>query len=432
MIVFQFTATDYAQLMNKNKNRLAIVVALLLLAACSAAPQKAPEEPETSYLVLVSLDGFRWDYDTLTDTPSLDRIARNGMKAERLQPVFPTITFPNHYSIATGVYPWRHGIVGNEFPREADGDWYIYKNRDAVQDGSWYLAEPVWVTAENAGMRSAAFYFVGTEADVGGIRPTYWRNFDADVLPGTRVETVLDWLSLPVSERPRLLTLYFEHVDSAGHWYGPESPENLEMISEIDAQLGRLLDGIAALPHGNRVHVLVVSDHGQSPYCDAEPFVLERWIDLDGVKTVGKGSFVYLYFDEAEDQRPAAVRDTVNENWDCGHAYLPGDLPPEWNAGESPRYPDVFLQSDPGCAVVVDAASLDRLLRGDHGWGPEMPEMGGIFYAIGPRIPAGQRTGVVQTIDVYPMMLEILGLHAPGPVDGDPEALASYLLPVQE
>ncbi|MGD8347424.1 MAG: ectonucleotide pyrophosphatase/phosphodiesterase [Lysobacterales bacterium] len=411
------------------KYRLFALFLLLFLSACAAPPLKKQAAPDTPYLVLVSMDGFRWDYHTLTETPNLDRMASKGMKAEALRPVFPTITFPNHYSIATGVYPWRHGIVANEFPREAGGEWYVYKNRSAVQDGSWYLSEPVWVTAEKAGLRTAAFYFVGTEADIDGVRPADWRSFDAEVPAATRVDTVLGWLSRPEAERPHLVTLYFENVDSAGHWYGPESPENREVMRLLDQQLGRLLDGIAALPHGERVNVLLVSDHGQSAYADREPFILENWIKLDDVKTVGKGAFVYLYYDRSAKNRVKRARDAINGNWDCGRAYLPDELPPSWNAGTSPRYPDLFVQSDPGCAVAVDAKSAERLLKGDHGWSPEMPEMGGIFYAMGPRIPVAARVGVVSVVDVYPMMLEILGLAAPGPVDGDPDVLASRLLP---
>lgn len=409
-----------------------LAAVFFLLASCDATLPNASGQGSRPYLVLVSFDGFRWDYASLTDTPALDRMTRNGLKAEALEPAFPTLTFPNHYSIATGVLPWRHGIVANDFP---DGDgrrWYRYKDRTAVQDGRWYLAEPIWVTAEKAGLRTAAFYFVGTEADVGGVRPGHWRAFDANVPDRARVEQVLDWLAEPEESRPQLITLYFETVDDYGHWYGPDSQQNLAAIRGVDSQLGALLDGIEGLPHGEDVTVILVSDHGQAAYEPLEPFVLDEWIDLEGVTVVSGGPYAFIHFAAPDEKRAIAMRDTVIHNWDCGGAWLPGDMPAVWNAGRSDRYPDLVVLADPGCAVIGTEASRGKITAGDHGWSPLMPEMRGIFYAVGPRIPAGALTGPAHVTDVYPLMLELLGLEAPGPVDGDREALAARLLPEKE
>ena len=407
----------------------ALLLAVLLLAACATTPPNAPERSDAPYLVLVSFDGFRWDYASMTDTPAMDRMAREGLRAEAMQPVFPTITFPNHFSIATGQQPWRHGIVANDFP---DGDkraWYHLKDRTTVQDGRWYLAEPVWVTAEKAGMRTAAYYFVGTEADIDGVRPTHWRSFDADVPGRARVNQVLDWLALPEAVRPHLLTLYFEDVDDHGHWYGPESEENLAAVRRVDTLLGRLLDGIDALPHGDEVHVVLVSDHGQAAYRYGDPLVLNEVFDLGAATVVGSGPYAFVHLPENDAGRAVLMRDAINRRWDCGRAYLPGELPAAWRAGTSERYPELFVQAEPGCGVIATAAAHTTITAGDHGWTPDMPEMHGIFYAMGPRIPAGEVTGVVHATDVYPMLMEILGLQPPGPVDGDPDALASRLLP---
>ena len=166
---------------------------LLLLVASAALAQGSgginlPEHRDKPYLVLVSLDGFRWDYQDLYNTPALDRIAADGVRAERMIPVFPTLTFPNHYSIATGLYPAHHGLIDNTFPNDDLSDWYSIRRREAVQDGAWYAGEPVWVAAEKAGMVTAAYYFVGTEADIQGIPMTYWHTFDASVPGTTRVQ----------------------------------------------------------------------------------------------------------------------------------------------------------------------------------------------------------------------------------------------------
>jgi predicted AlkP superfamily phosphohydrolase/phosphomutase len=417
--------------MNRPRTIAALILfaGLLFATACSTTPPNAPDQVNKPYLVLVSFDGFRWDYASLTDTPAMDSMARNGLKAEALQPAFPTITFPNHFSIATGVLPYRHGIVANDFPSGNGSDWYHYKDRTTVQEGRWYLAEPVWVTAEKAGLRTAAYYFVGTEADVNGIRPSHWRAFDADVPDEERVSQILDWLEMPAETRPHLLTLYFERVDDHGHWFGPESDENLAAIRQVDSLLGDLIHGISELPHGDKVYVLLVSDHGQGAYLRREPFILDDWLDLDGTTVINSGPSAFVHIDGDDTARAAAMRDVINGNWDCGSAYLPGELPPSWNAGSSPRYPDLFVQADAGCGVIISEANRHKITAGDHGWGPDVPEMRGIFYATGPRIPAGTSTGVVHVTDVYPMMLDILDLKAPGPVDGDPEALASSLLP---
>ena len=196
----------------------------------------APAQRDKPYLILISIDGFRWDYQALYKTPALDRLAAGGVRAESLQPVFPTLTFPNHYSIATGLYPANHGIVANDFPDPDSGDWYQYKTARIVQQGRWYGGEPIWVAAEKSGMVAAAFFFVGTEADIGGIKPTYWNRFDANISGSRRVAQVLKWLAMPIETRPHLITLYFEHVDNDSHQYGVGSKESIAEIKRVDRQ----------------------------------------------------------------------------------------------------------------------------------------------------------------------------------------------------
>jgi predicted AlkP superfamily pyrophosphatase or phosphodiesterase len=388
----------------------------------------APDPHDKPYLVLVSIDGFRWDYPGLYETPALDRIAARGLKAAAMQPVFPTLTFPNHYSIATGLPPAQHGLVANEFPGDDGQRWYHYKDRSTVQDGSWYQAEPIWVTVERAGMLSAAFYFVGTEADVAGIRPTHWRAFDAAVSGDDRVAQVLDWLAEPADQRPHLVTLYFDDVDDNTHQHGPGSPESRAAIRRVDRQLGLLLDGIQALPHGDRVYLLLVSDHGMAAYrSDDEPLVLDRVVDLAGVRAVDGGPYTYLYFDADARARIEATRDAINAAWSCGRALTAADTPAAWQVTANPRFPDLFVQADPGCAVISSCSKRHKITPGDHGWAPEMPEMQGIFYALGPGISAGSRAGVVHVTEVYPLMLAILGLDDPRRVRGGSGPLSALL-----
>jgi predicted AlkP superfamily pyrophosphatase or phosphodiesterase len=396
----------------------------------SADRENAPGQLDKPYLVLVSLDGFGWNFTDLCATPAFDRIAAQGLKAEALQPVFPTLTFPNHYSIATGLLPRNHGIVANSFRHEDGQQWYHYKDRTAVQDGRWYRAEPIWVTAEKHGMLSAAFFFVGTEADVGGVRPTHWRAFNAGISGTERVDQVLDWLGKPAEVRPHFITLYFEQVDDETHNHGAGSEQSIEAIRLVDGYLQRLMDGILRLSHGDRVYVLLVSDHGMAGYReDVPPLVLDEIVDLDGVRTVEGGPFVYLHLENKDQKRAAALKDEINRQWSCGRALRPADAPAAWHIDDSGLWPDLIVQAEPGCAVVSSDSQMHKMSAGDHGWAPEYRDMSGIFFAQGPRIPAGARPGVVQVTDIYPLMLRLLELPAPGPIDGDEESLTSLLLP---
>ena len=267
--------------------------------------------------------------------------------------------------------PQHHGIVANTFPDDNRERWYSLYDRTTVEDGSWYLAEPAWVTAEKQGVRTAAYYFVGTESDAFGVRPSDWRPFKYGVPGETRVDQVLDWLRRPAGKRPQLITLYFESVDSQTHNHGIGSPQSLQSIRDVDRWLGRLQDGIAALPYSDQVYILLVSDHGSATLDGREALVLESVIDLQGVKVVEGGPYAFLYLSPPDPGRILVMRDTINRNWDCGEALRPADFPDSWEAGNSPRYPDLALLAEPGCSVVSNESRLNKLQRADHGWAPD-------------------------------------------------------------
>ena len=411
---------------------------LCLLAACQLQTRPPETFPQGSggvnashqldkpYLVLISIDAFRWDYTTLYPTPNLDRIIAAGSKAERLVPVFPTLTFPNHYSIATGLYPANHGIVANTFPDPENDRWYSMKDRAAVEDASYYGGEPIWVTAETQGMVAASFFFVGSEAPVKGVQPTHWRRYDGDIPGDERVDQVLAWLAEPAERRPHMITLYFEEVDSYAHWYGPDSEDTVTAISRVDASIGRLLDGLEKLPHGDEINIIVVSDHGQRGYrVDTPPFVLADYVYTGHAPLVGGGSYLFIHLADEELHTAGEITATVNRHWEHGTAYTRETAPADWHVTDNPRFPDLILMPDPGHAVIPVAGG--RPHAGDHGWAPEATNMHGIFMAAGPNIRAGVVIEQAETVDVYPLMLSILGLDSPGNTDGDAEALAGAL-----
>lgn len=410
-----------------------------ILAACSIPANaggngsggiNAPEQRDKPYLILISIDGFRWDYMDLYETPALDRLAARGVRAESLEPVFPTLTFPNHYSIATGLYPANHGVVANDFPDTASDEWYLYKKPEIVQQGRWYGGEPIWVAAERSGMVAAAFFFVGTEADIDGIRPTYWHRFDYQISASRRVDQVLDWLAMPVETRPHMITLYFEHVDVDSHEYGIGSRESVSAIENIDRHIGMLLDGIGELPHGEDVYIVLVSDHGQSDYKENQSIlVLDALVDLDGISIIEGGSFMFLFFDERDPARARQMRDSINGRWRHGRAWLPGETPVSWHTTNGSRFPDLIVQPDPHYGVVSSPDKIAELDRGDHGWNPSFKDMHGIFIAAGPGLPRATTLGTVSNLDIFPLMMKILGLPLTTAIDGDPDRLTRLLKP---
>ena len=393
----------------------------------------APETVDKPYLVLVSVDGFRHDYLDLYPTPSFDRVAARGVVAEALVPPYPSLTFPAHYTIATGLYPERHGLVGNRFHDPARGAEYDYRDRVSVEDGTWYGGEPIWVTAETQGMVSAAMLLVGTEADVGGVRPTFWTRYADRGTHRERVDQVLDWLALPPERRPHLVTLYFSSVDGAGHQHGPASTPVAEAVERVDADIGRLLDGIDALPHGGAVSVVLVSDHGMAAARPDEVIDLEAIADLRGVRAVVGRPGANLFVPGGE-ARARAVRDDVNDGTGGGdvlegaRAYLRNEVPAALHYRAHSRIGDVVVVPDLG--VTFDVGSPPP--PGMHGWDPRHSHMHGIFLASGPDIRPGRRIGPIESVHLYPFFARLLRL-APNPdVDGDPAVLAPVLAANQE
>lgn len=374
----------------------------------------APEHLDKPVVILVSVDGYRWDYPELYPTPAIERLVATGVRGERLLPVFPTLTFPNHYTLATGLAPARHGIVGNEFP---DGDRrYALRDRDAVEDGSYYRGAPLWNLAEFQGMVAACFFWVGSEADIQGVRPTHWRRYDDEIPNEARVDQVLAWAAEAPETRPRLITLYFSDVDDWSHYRGVGSEGFHSALARVDAALGRLLDGIEALPHADEVFLLLVSDHGQIGYREEPPLVLADHISLEGLSLVDNGPAVYAWQDSPDPAAAERLAERINARWLHGRAYTRRTAPEHWGLADNPRQPDIVFQANEGYAVLSSPDRSRTMSVGDHGWAPEAPGMHGIFLARGPGLAAGGRIGPVDARAVYPLVAGWLGLEVPATV----------------
>src|SRR5690606_25705510 len=349
-------------------------------------------------------------------TPNLSRLAAEGVRAEWMNPSYPSLTFPNHYSIVTGLRPDRHGIVHNRMHDAALGDFSL-SDREAVGDGRWWGGEPIWITAQKAGLRSATMYWPGSEAAIGGVRPTQWRPFDKEVGSDSRVDQVLAWLDAPPGTRPAIVTLYFDVVDSAGHGHGPDSPQAHAALAEVDAALGRLRDGLASRGLLDRVNLVVVSDHGMATVAPGHAVVLEDMVTVAEAKVVSAGQVVGIVPNPGHGETVARRLLGAHERYDC---WRKGELPARWHYGTHPRIPPIVCQMHEGWDAVPREYIARRPdhARGSHGYDPALPSMRALFVARGPAFRTGARIAAFDNVDVYPLLARLLGI-APAPNDGD-------------
>ena len=380
----------------------------------------APGQTGKPYVVMLSFDGFRHDYLDRWRLPALEQLAREGARASVLVPTFPSKTFPNHYSIATGLYPGHHGLVGNEM---WDPRWNVRfrtSRETDSRDARWYRGEPIWVTAEKQGMLTAAFFWPGSEAPIEGVRPTYWKPYDTKVPDSVRVDGLLGWLALDPAHRPHLLLAYLSDVDDQAHHHDPAGTETHAAAETVDRALARLRAGIARLPLADSVTVVVVSDHGLQPVRAENTEFLDEYASLaDTVAAVTAGPYAQLFFGGDRAKTDRAWR--ALQKMPHARVWRQGDIPSRLHLRGEPRAGDVFVLMDAPYLVErhrgPPAAGNDSIF-GAHGYDPAVPDMGGVFFAAGPAVRPGSRLGAVENVNVYPFVAHVLGLRpAPG-IDG--------------
>lgn len=399
--------------------RLTAVLFAMLAASLEAqgtAGINAPSQRGKPYVVLISFDGFRPDYLQRLNLPNFERVWRDGVRATGMLPVFPSKTFPNHYSIVTGLYAENHGLVANSFRDPQRGARYSMYDTLAVWDATWYRGEPLWVTAEKQGMVSASFFWVASEAPIGGVTPTFWKRYQGRIPNFARVDTVLSWLALPEDRRPHLITMYFNDADDAGHRHGPLSAQLDSAGARLDSALGRLLDGVERLPIRDRVYFILVSDHGMSEVSPRWYAALDTLVDLTGVTIADAGANANLHV-EGGRARAVVLRDSINRRMRHGRAYLRGEMPAHLHYRADPRIGDLVV-------VMEEHFQVGRADRppaegtASHGWDPTIPSMHALFVVKGPGIPRGKVIGVFENVDIYPFITEILGLRPAPNLDG--------------
>jgi predicted AlkP superfamily pyrophosphatase or phosphodiesterase len=389
----------------------------LLFAACLLLTPGRAAEP---LVILVSLDGFRCDYleKYAAESPQLRALATEGVRAERMISCYPSSTFANHYSIATGLRPEHHGIVENHFFDPALGAAFVYKRQACAIDGRWWGGEPIWLTAERQGRRAACMFWPGSEATIGGRTPSYNRAFNGALTCAERVDGLLAWLDLPPGERPVFCTLYFDVVDHAGHDFGPDAPETAAAVRDVDTAIRRLLDGLTARGRRADTNLVVISDHGMTARLPDSTLVLDNWLDLSVVQVDFTGTQVGLrplrgtadqLLERVRESAPAHVR-----------AYRREELPERLHYAGNPRIPPVLLLADEGWEIATRAevAAHEHPQRGAHGYDPELPRMGATFVAAGPAFRHGVVLPAFENIQIYDLLCVLIGV-APAPNDGD-------------
>lgn len=391
-----------------------LTVLLFMVTFASCKRKESATETMDTYVVMVSFDGFRWDYADRYETPNFDEMASQGVKAERMIPSFPTSTFPNHYSLVTGLYPDHHGIINNSFYAAELSGVYRIGSPAMVTNPKSYFGEPIWVTAEEQGVKAASYFWVGSEAPIEGTYPSYWEKYDGNVPYLERIDQVISWLKLPLQKRPGLVLLYFNEPDHTSHRIGPDSPLLGNLTEYLDSILGYLRDEIATLEYGNRVNLIVLSDHGMGPvspdkYVNFFDYIREEWTE-----SIIGGNPLYLIDPVAdyEDSITLALRGVEGLN-----AWQKEDIPAHLHYGESPRFPGILILADSTWSIGT-RSDPSGYTGGAHGYDNAFTNMHTIFYAEGPAFKNGYSASAFPNVDVYGIIAHILELD-PAQTDGD-------------
>jgi len=395
---------------------------LIIVILFSSGSNDKRVKKSDNYVVVVSVDGFRWDYDRLYDTPSLNRMAEEGVKAERMIPSFPVKTFPNHYSMATGLYPDHHGIIHNSFFAPELGLYYRMKDRSVIENPALYGGEPVWVTAQKSGIRSAAFYWVGSEAPVKGMYPYYWKKYEDNFNFASRIDTIIKWLSYSPDRRPRLIMTYFPEPDATGNISGPVSAETQQVVERADSLIGVLRNRLAALPVSRKINLIVVSDHGMGTISKERYLNLQDIIPERLVKRISGSSPVYLL--EPAHGKKDSILKIVNPVKGL-KAWSKDNLPGHLHYGTNPRIPEIIIIPD--SSWMVDIRPMPTVIKlGAHGYDNSNTDMHAIFYAAGPAFKKNYKLPQLYNVDIYNLICQLLDIE-PAPNDGDPSVVYKLL-----
>lgn len=406
-------------------SRLLLCTFVAMGAGCAIHPSLSPQAQAqqakaaaTTPLLLISIDGYRADYIGRGFSPALQQLAATGVHADSMQPSFPSLTFPNHYAIVTGMVPDHNGIVNNTM-FDAQLGKFSLSDRKAVSNGLWWdQATPLWTTADANGLRTATMFWPGSEADIQGKHPDYWKPYKGKVKANKRVKQILAWLDLPPGKRPTFLTLYFDAVDHAGHEHGPDSPEVDQALRETDEAMARLVDGLKQRNLFDKINIIVLADHGMASVPKENSILIDKLIPLDDVEQVSMG--VLASFNPKPGHNFNAVEEKMEQPQQHMQCWDKSRIPPRLDYGSNTRVPRLVCLADVGWRITTTdylAKKKGHVNLGEHGYDNADPRMQALFVAHGPAFQSGIRFHSFPNVDVYPLMAHLLGI-APKLSDG--------------
>lgn len=405
----------------KKLSKIKIISIVLFLTSFTVLGQ------QTNYTILVSFDAFRWDYPERGLTPNLDFIKQNGVHTLSLQSCFPSKTFPNHYSIVTGMYPENHGIIANDFTNPNTNQRFTLWDSIAKNDAKWYKGEAIWETAERQGVITASYFWPGSELNVDYRRPDYSKKFIYTTPYDQRINGAMEWLQLPYEKRPHLIMLYFDATDTCGHNYGPNSNEVNHAIAMEDSLIGKLFLGLKKINLLDSTNIIIVSDHGMTELSPDRVINIDELLSGFKFKTSDKGTMMFIYPNEDEKN---AVYQKLKDSEKYYKVYWKKDLPDYLHYKNNPWVAEIVVIADLGYSLF-DSKDIEKYSKkfplGNHGYDPTNIDMHGIFYAVGPDFKSGFTCGTIENINIYPLLTKLLRIFPNNNIDGKLERIEFLL-----
>ena len=400
---------------------LAVLVAFVGFIGCGNEQHSEPNKT-----LLISFDGFKYNYLHKTDTPHFDSLAAGGVQAEGLIPVFPSKTFPNHYSIATGLYPENSGFVNNTMYDPKWEEWYRIRDREAVEDGKWYGGEPIWNTLEKQGIRTGTMFWVGSEADIQDMRPTHWKTYNGDMPGKARIDTVIKWMTAPGDQAVNFATLYYSDVDTKGHRYGTDSDSVKQAIERADRLMGYLKQEMKAKNLWNHTNIIVLSDHGMVNQSADKIIQLDNIIDMDDTERVIWGPATMIQPKEEREEKVYQALKSAEENF---RVYKKEELPERYHLKNHRRVEDIVMVADLGYTILDEdyrEEFIESLPRATHGYDNNQKAMQAFFIAHGPAFKKGTKVESFQNIHIYELINHLMDTKA-APNDGSLDSVQVLL-----